>query len=199
MLYFFRVCLKDPGWSGFSLSRLSSPMCFHRSPVIISLLTDFLTTFSPQFLIIVMQVVIALVVVFFIFNIPCDGPVLLFILLCLLQGDKYDDKKPQRSMIQRLISGVVGMSYGFFLSTVCDTTADAMKMAISSFFPVLMVTPNTCKQFLFNIVDLSEINILSFLTFDPGVWSDLAAGGDALFVASTGCLVLATDREYAGL
>ena len=31
------------------------------------------------------------------------------------------------------------MSYGFFLSTVCDTTADAMKMAISSFFPVLMV------------------------------------------------------------
>jgi len=73
-----------------------------------------------QFLIIVMQVIIALVVVFFVFKIPCDGPVLLFILLCLLQG-------------------VVGMSYGFFLSTICDTTADAMKMAISSFFPVLMV------------------------------------------------------------
>ena len=34
---------------------------------------------------------------------------------------------------------MVGMSYGFFLSTICDTTADAMKMAISSFFPVLMV------------------------------------------------------------
>lgn len=33
------------------------------------------------------------------------------------------------------------MSYGFFLSTICDTTADAMKMAISSFFPVLMVGP----------------------------------------------------------
>ena len=36
-------------------------------------------------------------------------------------------------------SGVVGMSYGFFLSTICDTTADAMKMAVTSFFPVLMV------------------------------------------------------------
>jgi len=73
-----------------------------------------------QFLIIVVQVIIALVVVFFLFKIPCDGPVLLFVLLCLLQG-------------------MVGMSYGFFLSTICDTTADAMKMAISSFFPVLMV------------------------------------------------------------
>ena len=26
--------------------------------------------------------------------------------------------------------GLVGMSYGFFLSTVCSTTADAMKLAI---------------------------------------------------------------------
>ena len=59
-------------------------------------------TFPFQFLIIVMQVVIALVVVFFIFNIPCDGPVLLFILLCLLQGDNYNDKKPQRSMIKTI-------------------------------------------------------------------------------------------------
>ena len=101
MLYLFRVCLKDPGWSGFSLSRLSFPMCFRRSPKW-SLLTDFFTTFPPQFLIIVMQVVIALVVVFFIFNIPCDGPVLLFILLCLLQGDNYNDKKPQRSMIKTI-------------------------------------------------------------------------------------------------
>ena len=49
-------------------------------------------TFPFQFLIIVMQVVIALVVVFFIFNIPCDGPVLLFILLCLLQGDEINLK-----------------------------------------------------------------------------------------------------------
>ena len=97
------------------------------------------------------------------------------------------------------LSGVVGMSYGFFLSTVCDTTADAMKMAISSFFPVLMVTPNTTGNNSCYDVDLNEINISSFLTFDPGVWSDLAAGGDAVRVASTGCLVLATDREYAGL
>ena len=59
-------------------------------------------TFPFQFLIIVMQVVIALVVVFFIFNIPCDGPVLLFILLCLLQGDNVGDKKPQRSVIKKI-------------------------------------------------------------------------------------------------
>ena len=37
------------------------------------------------------------------------------------------------------------------------------------------------------------------LIIPTGVWSDLAAGGDALRVASTGCLVLATDREYAGI
>ena len=36
------------------------------------------------------QVIIALVVVFFLFKIPCDGPVLLFVLLCLLQGDQFD-------------------------------------------------------------------------------------------------------------
>ena len=39
-----------------------------------------------------MQVIIALVVVFFVFKIPCDGPVLLFILLCLLQGEDHDDQ-----------------------------------------------------------------------------------------------------------
>ena len=38
-----------------------------------------------------MQVIIALVVVFFVFKIPCDGPVLLFILLCLLQGEAHGD------------------------------------------------------------------------------------------------------------
>ena len=31
------------------------------------------------------------------------------------------------------------MSYGFLLSTVCSSTADAMKLAISSFFPVIML------------------------------------------------------------
>ena len=100
-----------------------------------------------------MQVIIALAVVFFLFKIPCDGPVLLFVLLCLLQGEQFgdiedededDDKDEDEdpfswTSFSNQYSGMVGMSYGFFLSTICDTTADAMKMAISSFFPVLMV------------------------------------------------------------
>jgi len=73
-----------------------------------------------QFLVIVMQVAIALIVVFGVFQIPCSGNMGLFILLSLLQG-------------------LVGMSYGFFLSTICNTTAEAMKLAISSFFPVILL------------------------------------------------------------
>ena len=37
------------------------------------------------------QLIIALVVVFFLFKIPCNGPVVPFVLLGLLQGDQFDD------------------------------------------------------------------------------------------------------------
>ena len=40
-----------------------------------------------QFLVIVMQVAIALIVVFGVFQIPCSGNMGLFILLSLLQGE----------------------------------------------------------------------------------------------------------------
>jgi len=73
-----------------------------------------------QFLVIVIQVATALVVVFGLFQIPCSGSLALFSILSLLQG-------------------FVGVSYGFLLSTVCSTTAEAMKLSISSFFPSLLL------------------------------------------------------------
>ena len=35
--------------------------------------------------------------------------------------------------------GLVGMSYGFFLSTVCSTTADAMKLAIRFHISIIII------------------------------------------------------------
>ena len=43
-----------------------------------------------QFLVIVIQVVIACIVVFAVFRVPCDGPAAIFVLLCLLQGDQWE-------------------------------------------------------------------------------------------------------------
>ena len=85
---------------------------------------------------------IALVVVFGIFQIPCSGSLPLFILLSLLQGEcakctfvLHNFKAilgidGWTSFWWASFLGLVGMSYGFFLSTVCSTTADAMKLAI---------------------------------------------------------------------
>lgn len=81
------------------------------------ILTSYILT---QFLVIVIQVATALVVVFGVFQMPCSGSLTLYSLLCLLQG-------------------FVGVSYGFLLSTFCSTTAEAMKLSISSFFPSLML------------------------------------------------------------
>ena len=87
---------------------------------------------------------IALVVVFGVFQIPCSGSLPLFILLSLLQGEcakcrllNSTISKQYWELMDGLFFdelhtyvGLVGMSYGFFLSTVCSTTADAMKLAI---------------------------------------------------------------------
>ena len=83
-------------------------------------------------------------VVFGVFQIPCSGSLPLFILLSLLQGEcakcrllystisKQYWKLRDNLLFDELHTyvGLVGMSYGFFLSTVCSTTADAMKLAI---------------------------------------------------------------------
>ena len=112
-----------------------------------------------------------------------------------------------KSCSQNHFSGVVGMSYGFFLSTICDTTADAMKMAISSFFPVLMVVSGYFPSFSARLTDriclmdrevIMALQIILISLVMAGVWRDLAVGGDAQSVASTACLVLATDCKHAG-
>ena len=83
-------------------------------------------------------------VVFGVFQIPCSGSLPLFILLSLLQGEcakcrllNSTISKQYWELMDGLFFdelhtyvGLVGMSYGFFLSTVCSTTADAMKLAI---------------------------------------------------------------------
>jgi len=83
----------------------------------LEILTSYLVT---QFLVIVIQLATALVVIFGVFQIPCAGSLTLFSILSLLQG-------------------FVGVSYGFLLSTVCSTTAESMKLSMSSFFPSLML------------------------------------------------------------
>ena len=79
-----RGCSSAPGWLVFSHSRLLSPMFCLRFKFLKMHPLGFLILTNSQFLIIVMQVIIALGVVFFVFKIPCDGPVPLFVLLCLL-------------------------------------------------------------------------------------------------------------------
>ena len=81
-----RGCSSAPGWLVFSHSRLLSPMFCLRFKFLKMHPLGFLILTNSQFLIIVMQVIIALGVVFFVFKIPCDGPVPLFVLLCLLQA-----------------------------------------------------------------------------------------------------------------
>ena len=38
-----------------------------------------------------------------------------------------------------LILGLCGMSFGFFLSTICNTSMDAMKLSIGACFPHLLL------------------------------------------------------------
>jgi len=73
-----------------------------------------------QFLVMVMQAAITLITVFIIFQLPCRGPVTWFVVLTLFQG-------------------LAGMSFGFFLSTICNTSMDAMKLSIGSCFPHMLL------------------------------------------------------------
>jgi len=73
-----------------------------------------------QFLVMVMQATITLITVFVIFRIPCHGPVGWLVVLTLFQG-------------------LAGMTFGFFLSTVCNTSMDAMKLSIGACFPNMLL------------------------------------------------------------
>eukprot|EP00092_Neocalanus_flemingeri_P036672 GFUD01039927.1.p1 GENE.GFUD01039927.1~~GFUD01039927.1.p1 ORF type:complete len:741 (+),score=162.42 GFUD01039927.1:103-2325(+) len=73
-----------------------------------------------QFLVMAIQAAITLITVFLIFQLPCRGPVTWFVVLTLFQG-------------------LAGMSFGFFLSTICNTSMDAMKLSIGSCFPHMLL------------------------------------------------------------
>jgi len=66
-----------------------------------------------QFLVMVIQATITFITVFLVFQIPCHGPIAWCMVLALLQG-------------------LAGMSFGFFLSTVVNTSADAVKISIGT-------------------------------------------------------------------
>lgn len=73
-----------------------------------------------QFVVMVVQAAITLITVFLIFQLPCRGPIAWLIVLTLFQG-------------------LAGMSFGFFLSTICNTSMDAMKMSIGACFPHMLL------------------------------------------------------------
>ena len=81
--------------------------------------------------------------------------------------------------------GLVGMSYGFFLSTVCSTTADAMKLAIR--FHICDHDNNSrYKALIRSWVPQPKIkhhSLQFLLPNDHALWVCLATWGNALSLA----------------
>ena len=69
----------------------------------------------------IIQTAITLTFILLVFNIPCNGPVVWLAVITLLQG-------------------LAGMSFGFFISSLCDTEALAMQLSIGSFYPCLLLS-----------------------------------------------------------
>jgi len=76
---------------------------------------------SAQFVVMVVQTAVTLVTIIWGFKIPCRGPFFWLALLTLLQG-------------------LAGMSFGFLISSLCDTQAVAMQLSIGSFYPNLLLS-----------------------------------------------------------
>ena len=93
-----------------------------------------------------MQVLIALVVVFFVFKIPCDGPVLLFILLCLLQGEDHGDYIDDDDEEEEEEEAGVRMSFSVFLEALTGP------YHLSMFISKHIFKIQTTQQMSFNIV-----------------------------------------------
>ena len=99
-----------------------------------------------------MQVIIALVVVFFVFKIPCDGPVLLFILLCLLQGEAHgddiddDDNEDDDDDEEEEEEASVGKSFSIFLEALIGPHH------LSMFISKHILKIQTTQQMSFNII-----------------------------------------------
>ncbi|CAH2004698.1 unnamed protein product [Acanthoscelides obtectus] len=74
-----------------------------------------------QFIIMLGQTVLVLIVMFAIFQLKCIGNLALVVALTLLQG-------------------LCGMSFGFLISAVCTQERDAAQLALGSFYPTLMIS-----------------------------------------------------------
>merc|ERR1719270_2325096 len=74
-----------------------------------------------QFFVMIVQTVITLSFILFVFNIPCHGPILWLAIITILQG-------------------LAGMSFGFLISSLCDSQAVAMQLSIGSFYPNLLLS-----------------------------------------------------------
>jgi len=74
-----------------------------------------------QFCVMIVQTAITLAFILYVFNIPCHGPILWLAVITILQG-------------------LAGMSFGFLISSLCDSQAVAMQLSIGSFYPCLLLS-----------------------------------------------------------
>lgn len=87
---------------------------------------------------------ITVITVFGVFQLPCHGPVAWIAVLTIFQGTAYHPHHmffPGCFKLKLIIfPGLAGMSFGFFLSTICNTSMDAIKMAIGACLPHMLLT-----------------------------------------------------------
>jgi len=74
-----------------------------------------------QFCVILIQTAVTLTTIILGFSIPCRGPIVWLAVLTMLQG-------------------LAGMSFGFLISSLCDSQAVAMQLSIGSFYPNLLLS-----------------------------------------------------------
>jgi len=74
-----------------------------------------------QFCVMLVQTAVTLATILLVFNIPCRGPLEWLAILTMLQG-------------------LAGMSFGFLISSLCDSQAVAMQLSIGSFYPNLLLS-----------------------------------------------------------
>jgi ABC-type multidrug transport system ATPase subunit/ABC-type multidrug transport system permease subunit len=74
-----------------------------------------------QFCVMMVQTTVTLATILVVFGIPCRGPLEWLAVITMLQG-------------------LAGMSFGFLISSLCDSQAVAMQLSIGSFYPNLLLS-----------------------------------------------------------
>ncbi|EFX78468.1 ABC protein, subfamily ABCH [Daphnia pulex] len=74
-----------------------------------------------QFTILLGQTALVFLCMLAVFNIPCEGNLALAVFITLLQG-------------------LCGMSFGFLVSSICDSEISAIHLALGSFYPTLLLS-----------------------------------------------------------